>query len=87
MLRIWTEENRNGTRGLRLRLEGRVQGPWVAEVARAVGEVIARGVPLSLDLGSVSFVDADGLALLRRLQSEQVRLENCTPFTAEQLRS
>ena len=87
MLRIWTEETRNGTCGLCLRLEGRVQGPWVTELARATGEVVARGVALSLDLGSVSFVDADGIALLRRLQSQQVRLENCTPFTAEQLRS
>jgi ABC-type transporter Mla MlaB component len=87
MLRIWTEETKNGTRGLCLRLEGQVRGPWVAELARATGEVVARGVALSLDLGGVSFVDADGVALLRNLQSQQIPFENCTPFTAAQLRS
>lgn len=85
MLRIWSDDDTNGMRGLRL--EGQVRGPWVAELARATGEIVARGVALRLDLAGVSFVDADGLALLRRLQTQQVHLENCTPFTAQQLRS
>ena len=87
MLRIWSEEKTNGNRGLRLRLEGQVGGPWVAELERATDEALARGVAITLDLAAVDFVDPAGVALLHALRSRSVRLENCTPFTAEQLRS
>ena len=89
MLRIWTEtkDDASRPRGLHLRLEGQVRGPWVGELERVVEDAIARGLELSLDLSGVSFLDADGVALLRSLQTRRVDLEKCSPFTAEQLRS
>lgn len=87
MLRIWTEERGDSERGLRLRLEGQVREPWLGELERVLAEAFARGAAPSLDLAGVSFVDARGIELLRSLRSRDVELENCSPFTAEQLRS
>jgi ABC-type transporter Mla MlaB component len=88
MLRIWTETERASGEadGLHLRLEGQVRGPWVAELERVVDEAMARGQRLRVDLAGVSFLDPEAVALLRSLRSRQVELENCRPFTAEQLR-
>ena len=69
-----------------LRVEGRVIGPWVEELRRSCEPVLATGARLTLDLGDVSFVDADGVALIRSLRQRQVALSNCSPFVAEQLK-
>lgn len=89
MLRIWTEtDDATGpSPALRLRLEGQVRGPWVAELARVVDSALERGVAPTIDLAGVSFLDPQAVALLRSLRSRRVHLENCSPFTAEQLRS
>ena len=91
MLRIWTEteiENEGGGQGrLHLRLEGQVRGAAVTELERVAEDAIARGLALEVDLGGVSFLDPSGVALLRSLRTRRVDLSNCTPFTAEQLRS
>ena len=89
MLRIWTEredESGGGPR-LHLRLEGQLRGAAVAELARVAEDAIARGLRLDVDLGGVSFLDPSGVALLRSLRTRSVDLSNCSPFTAEQLRS
>jgi ABC-type transporter Mla MlaB component len=82
MLRIDTTETDDGTL---LRLEGRVIGPWVAELRRAADDVLARRRRLTLDLTSVSYVDASGVALLRQLGRRHVAFANTTPFVAAQL--
>ncbi len=89
MLRIWTERDdlSGEPRRLYLRLEGQVRGPGVAELARVAEDAIARGLLLEVDLGGVSFLDKAGVDLLRSLRTRQVDLSNCSPFTAEQLRS
>ena len=83
MLRIDTIEDR-GT--AIFRLEGRVIGAWVDEARRSCRDALGRGVAVTLDLSAVSFVDADGVVLLRELASRQVALANTTPFVAAQLR-
>ena len=89
MLRIWTEtrDEDGEARSLHLRLEGQVRGPWAAELERVVDDAIAHGLAISVDLAGVSFLDPRGVTLLRSLRSRDVHLENCSPFTAEQLRS
>jgi anti-anti-sigma regulatory factor len=67
-------------------LEGRVIGAWVDEVRRSCRDAIGRGARVTIDLGSVSFVDAEGLVLLRELASRRVAFANTTPFVAAQLR-
>ena len=83
MLRI--TETVNG-KTPRMRLEGRVVGPYVKEVRRSCEKFLGVGRILTLDMGEVSFVDRDGLNLLRELIDRQVRLVNCSPFLSEQLK-
>jgi len=67
-------------------LEGGVLGPWVDELRRACDGALASHRVVTLDLGAVGFIDRAGLALFRELEGRQVRVTNCSPFVAEQLR-
>ncbi len=69
-----------------LRLEGRVVGPWVAELQKSCEEVLSEDRSLKLHLGDVEFMDAQGVALLSSLRSRGVSLLECSPFAAEQLK-
>ena len=70
-----------------LRLEGRVVGPWVAELQNSCEQVLMEGRSLKLHLGDVEFMDAQGVALLSKLRSRGVLLLECPPFAAEQLKA
>ena len=70
-----------------LTLEGRVVGRWVAELRRAAEDGLESPRGLMLDLAGVSFLDADGVALIRDLSDRGARLVNASPFVAEQLRT
>lgn len=70
-----------------LRLEGRLVGPWVAELERTVAVVGTPEAQLRLDLSRVQFVDSEGLALLCELRDHGVVLVNVTPFIGELLKS
>ncbi len=83
MLKIVIEGN--GTSGA-VRAEGRVIGPWVGELARACEPLLAAGPGLVVDLGGVSFVDRDGVELLRRLIGQGATVVNTSRFVAEQLK-
>jgi hypothetical protein len=85
MLKIVTVARENGP--FVLRLEGRVIGPWVEELRRSCERTLATGTGLSLDLSHVSFLDRDGVELLRTLRTRDVALVNCSPFVAEQLKA
>lgn len=69
-----------------LRLEGEVIGPWVDEVRKVCEPLLSNGHRLTLDLADVSFVDRNGIALLKALMNSQVTLVNCSSFLAGQLR-
>lgn len=69
-----------------LRLEGRLIGPWVEELERAVSASHSPLGELRLDLSRVQFVDASGLELLLSLQGRGVVLQPLTPFIEELLR-
>lgn len=68
-----------------LRLEGHLGGPWVDELRRSCDRVLSEGKQLTLDLSEVSFVDHDGIGLLRGLKRTNVKLRNCSPFVALRL--
>jgi ABC-type transporter Mla MlaB component len=84
MLRILESESSSST--VTLRLEGRVVGPWVAEVRRYCERFLGEGRSLALDVAEVAFVDREGIALLLELQRRQVSLVRCSSFLLEQLR-
>lgn len=73
MLRIDYENSPGSTR---LKLEGKLAGPWVDEVARTwfdvIGEKPAKEV--TVDLSGVTFVDPDGKKLLRWMLDRGAKL-------------
>jgi anti-anti-sigma regulatory factor len=54
-------------------VEGRLAGAWVDELERSWSSIVATGrdaLPVRVDLEAVTFIDADGKALLRRLHHD-----------------
>jgi hypothetical protein len=73
-----------------LRLDGQITGPWVEELRRVTLEALGTNgdgaSAITLDLGGVSFLDADAIALVRELATRRVHVTNCSTFVAEQLK-
>jgi anti-anti-sigma regulatory factor len=69
MLRLRTHCTRHETL---LIVEGRLSGPWVDELARCWATLRDEGLatPIRIDLDGVTFVSADGKALLARLHDD-----------------
>jgi ABC-type transporter Mla MlaB component len=68
-----------------LRLEGKLLGPWVTELARSCNELPCSPDRLRLDLSAVTFVDGPGVALLRDLIGRGATLAACSGLVAELL--
>jgi len=73
MLRITIDEE---SQALTLRLEGRLEGPWVAVLAQSFGDALQkrRGRRLRVDLNGVMFVDAKGKAVLAGMFAQGAEL-------------
>jgi hypothetical protein len=85
MLRITVIESAAPSKTLKL--EGRIAGTLVDEVRRLCGELLASNhAPLILDLSDVSFIDADGIELMRELTRRSVVVTNYSSFLAELLK-
>jgi anti-anti-sigma factor len=71
-----------------LQLVGNLSGQWVDELRRVAAEPLREAAArLVLDLAEVTFIDADGLALLRELASRHVILRNGSLFVMQQLKT
>ncbi len=68
-LRVTLEENDGA---ITLKLEGRVVGPWAAELGRFWEEAspAMKAKQLSLDLRDTTFADARGIRILRTIYSQ-----------------
>ncbi len=81
MLRITFEENPNA---IVIKLEGRIAGPWAAELGRLWEEkapVVAKK-KLALDLRGTTFADANGIQVLRVIYSQtEAAILTGTPWT------
>jgi len=66
----------------RLKLEGRLSGPWVQELEQCwkTASSTTHGRKTFLDLGEVDFVDPAGEALLSRMHAEGVAFVAVTPL-------
>ena len=73
MLRITTNEN---PQVLVLRLEGRLEGPWVAVLADSWSKAVRQvhGQKVCIDLNGVTFVDVAGKARLAELYEQGAEL-------------
>jgi ABC-type transporter Mla MlaB component len=69
-----------------LRLEGQVVGPWVEELRRSCERILEVGGAVTIDLADVSFLDREGVALIRALADRRVTLLNSSLFVTEQLK-
>src|SRR5437660_1270477 len=70
-----------------LQLEGKLVGPWVAELRRICAEERNPSGPLRLDLSGVAFVDKDGMRLLRDLAARGFTFAAGSGLVAELLKS
>jgi ABC-type transporter Mla MlaB component len=68
-----------------LRVEGELKTRWVGELGRACEEAMSRNARLSLDFAGVSFIDAQGIDLIRALRERHVVVANPSSFIAEQI--
>ena len=84
MLRI--SEIGSGREAATLRLEGEVKVPWVKELEIACERLLAEARPVTLDLAEVSFVEREAVGVLIELMRREVKLINCSPFIAEQIK-
>jgi ABC-type transporter Mla MlaB component len=69
-----------------LKLEGKLQGPWVNEVHDACALSVAHASCTCLDLSGLTFADGEGAALLRELIRSGAQVVGCSSFIAELLR-
>jgi len=63
------------------KLEGKVAGPWVAELEQSWRTELAGSPALVVDLSGVSYVDAAGRELLGRMHSRGAKFDARSPFT------
>jgi ABC-type transporter Mla MlaB component len=68
-----------------LKLEGKIQGPWVGELRNACDEAQTAPGCIRLDLAAVTFVDAAGVRLLDDLIRQGMTIAGCSGFVAELL--
>ena len=69
-----------------LQLDGRVTGQWVELLRESAKSVLDRGAMLNIDLQNISYVDCEGIALMRDLIRLGARHINAPLFVAEQIR-
>jgi ABC-type transporter Mla MlaB component len=79
MLRITLHDS---ARELRIKLEGKLSGPWVEELRQCwrTASSTTAGRATSLDLSEVDFVDGEGQLLLSEMHRDGVRLDAVTPL-------
>jgi ABC-type transporter Mla MlaB component len=68
-----------------LKLEGKLQGPWVLEAHDAYARSAPQASGTCLDLSSLTFADEEGAALLRELIRSGARVVGCSSYIAELL--
>ena len=89
MLRITVQESDHT---ISMRLEGRVAGPWLAELSRAWDETAPRlgEKKFEIDLHNVTYSDAAGKELLRNIyaqsKAELITRSPLTQYLAEEIR-
>ncbi|MGB0036690.1 MAG: STAS domain-containing protein [Candidatus Acidiferrales bacterium] len=71
---------------VRLKLDGQVSGRWVECLENTCEAELKKSARVAIDLSSVSFLDRDGIALLRNMADCGIEILNASPFLAEQIR-
>ena len=69
-----------------MRLDGRVAGQWVGLLRDSAESALAGGLKLRIDLKNISFIDCEGILLLKTLIERGVDPLNAPLFVTEQIR-
>jgi len=69
-----------------LRLDGRVAGQWVALLRESAESVLADGLRLTIDLQNISYIDCEGIVLLKSLIERGADAVNAPLFVNEQIK-
>jgi anti-anti-sigma regulatory factor len=85
MLKITAEQS---GQSLSLRLEGRVEGPWVEVLRRTWTDAMSHdgAQRVKMDFGGVSFLDSGGQQLIHAMQKKGVTLTKVSGFMREILK-
>ena len=81
MLRI--TEKAQSSSCTNLKVEGRIVSSWVGLLENKCRKLLQNQSTVVLDFSEVTFIDAQGLAMLKRLASPQLLLVNSPPFIEE----
>jgi ABC-type transporter Mla MlaB component len=84
VLRISIVEAADGL--VTLHLEGKVSGRWVKCLETSCESEMKRCAQVVIDVGGVSFLDRDGMALLMSLADCGVEVVNPSPFIREMMK-
>lgn len=68
------------------KLEGRLVGPWVRELRQLCDVRLGGHQAVTLEIAGLSYVDREGVALLRDLLARGVELERGSRFVTELVR-
>ena len=66
--------------GTKLRLDGKLVGPWVCELRMVCETMPPKSEQIQVDCGGISSIDSEGIALMRTLQAKFVTLVDCSPI-------
>ena len=69
-----------------LQLDGRVAGQWAELLRTSAESVLDEGLTLNVDLKNISFIDCEGIAVIRNLIQRGARHQNPPLFVAEQIK-
>ena len=83
MLKITMIESTEGV--VRIRVDGQIKGEGVKLFQRTCKAELENGLRLTVDLQNVSFVDRDGVTVLRALKQFNVQFLNAPLFVTEQI--
>lgn len=74
-----------GPSEITLKLEGRVVSDWVPLLRQECLRILNERKKVWLDFSGVTFVDDQGVKMLKGIAGERVRLMNCSPLIEELL--
>lgn len=69
-----------------LLLEGQIRPPWAAELESLALACQLAGQHVVMDFSGVTFVSAEGVELLKRLQAGGVQLSHCSRIVKDLLK-
>ena len=71
------------SQGSTLMIEGKLQGQAVQVLRNECRTDLENGTRVTLDLSGVTYVDENGIRLLRRLAQDRVQITHCSALVAE----